>query len=126
MTFAEVVRYPAGRPVTVSGMRNTLGTRVVNANTPPGDTPTTTLGVCGGGQPGGLATIEAVTKPRIPDVLAARYASAELVAIWSPEEKVRAERRLWLAVLSAQADLGIPVPDGVIEAYAAVVDEVDL
>ena len=96
------------------------------AHTPRGDTRGTTLGVCGGGQPGGLATIEVVTKPRIPDVLAARYASAELVAIWSPEEKVRAERRLWLAVLSAQADLGIPVPDGVIDAYAAVVDDVDL
>jgi adenylosuccinate lyase len=67
-----------------------------------------------------------VTKPRIPNVLAARYASAELVTIWSPEEKVRAERRLWIAVLRAQRDLGIPLPDGVIEAYEAVVDDVDL
>ncbi len=62
----------------------------------------------------------------IPNVLAARYASAELVALWSPEEKVRAERRLWLAVLGAQRDLGVPVPDGVIEAYQAVLDRVDL
>jgi adenylosuccinate lyase len=67
-----------------------------------------------------------VEKPQIPDVLAARYASPELVALWSPEEKVRAERRLWLAVLRAQRDLGVPVPDGVIEAYEAVVDRVDL
>ena len=36
------------------------------------------------------------------------------------------ERRLWLAVLRAQADLGVDVPDGVIEAYEAVVDKVDL
>jgi len=35
----------------------------------------------------------------IPNVLAARYASAEMVAIWSPQAKVVAERRLWLAVL---------------------------
>jgi adenylosuccinate lyase len=62
----------------------------------------------------------------IPNVLAQRYASAELLAIWSPEEKVRAERRLWLAVLTAQRDLGVPVPDGVIEAYQAVLDQVDL
>ena len=62
----------------------------------------------------------------IPNVLAARYASPELVGIWSPEEKVRAERRLWLAVLRAQSDLGVPVPDGVIEAYEAVLDRVDL
>jgi adenylosuccinate lyase len=62
----------------------------------------------------------------IPNVLAARYASAELVALWSPEERVRAERRLWLAVLRAQRDLGVPVPDGVISSYEAVLDQVDL
>jgi adenylosuccinate lyase len=62
----------------------------------------------------------------IPDVLADRYASAELVRIWSPEEKVRAERRLWIAVLRAQRDLGVAVPDGVVEAYEKVVDRVDL
>jgi adenylosuccinate lyase len=63
-----------------------------------------------------------VPKPVIPDVLAARYASTAMAAIWSPEHKVVAERRLWLAVLRAQAALGIPVPDGAIEAYQAVVD----
>jgi adenylosuccinate lyase len=65
-------------------------------------------------------------KPQVPDVLAARYASSELVTLWSPEEKVRAERRLWLAVLKAQRDLGVDVPDGVIEAYEEVLDDVDL
>ena len=45
-------------------------------------------------------------KPRIPNVLAGRYASAELAALWSPEHKVVLERQLWLAVLRAQADLG--------------------
>ena len=49
-----------------------------------------------------------------------------MVAIWSPEEKVRAERRLWLAVLVAQRDLGVAVPDGVVEAYESVLDQVDL
>ncbi len=67
-----------------------------------------------------------VTKPLVPNVLAARYASPELVAIWSAEEKVRLERRLWIAVLRAQRDLGVDVPDGVIEAYERVVDQVDL
>jgi adenylosuccinate lyase len=67
-----------------------------------------------------------VTKPAVPDVLAARYASPELVRLWSPEEKVRAERRLWLAVLRAQRDLGVAVPDGVVEAYERVLDDVDL
>ena len=62
----------------------------------------------------------------IPDVLAARYASTELTRIWSPANKVVLERRLWLAVLVAQRDLGVDVPDGVVEAYEKVLDDVDL
>ncbi|HEY4376845.1 MAG TPA: adenylosuccinate lyase, partial [Acidimicrobiales bacterium] len=49
-----------------------------------------------------------------------------MAGIWSAEHKVMLERRLWLAVLQAQRDLGVDVPDGVIEAYEAVVDQVDL
>ncbi|WP_336206849.1 adenylosuccinate lyase [Nonomuraea sp. LPB2021202275-12-8] len=66
------------------------------------------------------------SKPRIPDVLAARYASPELARLWSPEYKVAAERRLWLAVLRAQAELGVTVPEGAIGDYEKVVDQVDL
>jgi adenylosuccinate lyase len=62
----------------------------------------------------------------IADVLAERYASAAMVELWSPRNKVILERRLWIAVLRAQAELGVEVPDGVIEAYEAVVDTVDL
>ena len=65
-------------------------------------------------------------KPTIPNVLAGRYASAEMTEIWSPAHKIVLERRLWLAVLRAQSDLGVPVPAGVVEAYEAVVDKVDL
>lgn len=61
-----------------------------------------------------------------PNVLAARYASPEIVRIWSPEHKIRLERQLWIAVLKAQRDLGVETPDGVIEAYEAVVDDIDL
>jgi adenylosuccinate lyase len=65
-------------------------------------------------------------KPRIPNVLAARYASAELVSLWSPEQKVVLERQLWIAVLKAQKDLGVEVPDGVVEDYERVLETVDL
>ncbi len=65
-------------------------------------------------------------KPFIPDVLAARYASGELARLWSPEHKVVLERQLWLAVLKAQADLGIEVPAGAVTDYERVVDQVDL
>jgi adenylosuccinate lyase len=62
----------------------------------------------------------------IPNVLAARYASPELVRLWSPENKIVLERRLWVAVLAAQRALGIDVPDGVLEDYERVVEQVDL
>jgi adenylosuccinate lyase len=62
----------------------------------------------------------------IPNVLAQRYASEQLREIWSARSKVIAERRLWIAVLRAQRDLGVDVPAGVIEAYEAVVEQVDL
>jgi adenylosuccinate lyase len=62
----------------------------------------------------------------IPDVLATRYASPAMADIWSPERKIVLERRLWIAVLRAQRDLGVDVPDGAVEAYERVVDQVDL
>ena len=61
-----------------------------------------------------------------PNVLAHRYASPEIARIWSPEHKIVLERQLWIAVLKAQRDLGVSTPDGVVEAYEAVVDQVDL
>jgi adenylosuccinate lyase len=67
-----------------------------------------------------------VVKPAIPDVLASRYASAELTALWSAERKVVLERELWLAVLRAQRDLGMTVPDGIVDVYEAAVDKVEL
>ena len=62
----------------------------------------------------------------VPNVLATRYAGADLAAIWSPEHKIVLERQLWIAVLRAQKDLGVAVPDGVVEDYQRVVERVDL
>ncbi|HWO63386.1 MAG TPA: adenylosuccinate lyase [Umezawaea sp.] len=67
-----------------------------------------------------------MSKPRISNVLAGRYASNELVTLWSAEHKIVLERRLWLAVLRAQASLGIDVPEGAIADYERVVEQVDL
>lgn len=63
---------------------------------------------------------------RIPNVLANRYASPELKALWSPEYKIVLERQLWLAVLRAQAELGIDVPAGAVADYERVLEQVDL
>ncbi|MBU3061158.1 adenylosuccinate lyase [Nocardia sp. NEAU-G5] len=62
----------------------------------------------------------------VPNVLATRYASPELVRLWSPEHKIVLERRLWLEVLRAQAELGIDVPAGVVQDYERVLEQVDL
>ncbi|MEI7913818.1 MAG: adenylosuccinate lyase [Mycobacteriaceae bacterium] len=62
----------------------------------------------------------------IPDVLANRYASAGMVGIWSPAAKVVAERRLWLAVLRAQRELGVEVPEAALADYERVLEQVDL
>ena len=66
----------------------------------------------------------------IGNVLANRYASEAMRAIWGAESKIIAERRLWLAVLAAQHDLGVDLggddPAAVLAAYEAVLDTVDL
>jgi adenylosuccinate lyase len=59
-------------------------------------------------------------------VLADRYASKAMRAIFAPEEKIIAERRLWLAVARAQKKLGHPIADSVIADYEKVLNKVDL
>ncbi|ACU40683.1 adenylosuccinate lyase [Actinosynnema pretiosum subsp. pretiosum] len=67
-----------------------------------------------------------MSKPRISNVLAGRYASADLVRLWSAEHKIVLERQLWLAVLRAQAELGVEVPEGAVADYERVLEQVDL
>lgn len=62
----------------------------------------------------------------LPNVLASRYASAPMASIWAPEGKIVLERQLWIAVLRAQSELGVSIPEGVVEDYEAVVHDVDL
>jgi len=60
------------------------------------------------------------------NVLASRYASRPMAELWSPEAKVVMERELWIAVMEAQRELGVDIPDGVVEDHRAVLDQVDL
>ena len=59
-------------------------------------------------------------------MLAGRYASAEMVELWSSTHKVVLERRLWLAVLRAQRELGVDVPEGALADYESVLETVDM
>ena len=59
-------------------------------------------------------------------VLADRYASNEMRQVFAPEQKIIAERKLWLAVARAQSKLGHPISDAVIKDYEKVLTKVDL
>jgi len=61
----------------------------------------------------------------IPNVLAERYASPALQAIWSAEGRIVLEREFWIAVMKAQRDLGLDVPLAAIAAYEAAKHQVD-
>ena len=62
----------------------------------------------------------------IPNVLSGRYASAAMNEIWSPAAKIVLERRLWIAVMRAQAELGLSIPSAAIADYESVIEQVDL
>ena len=59
-------------------------------------------------------------------VLGSRYASDAMREIFSPEAKIIAERKLWVAVMRAQAKLGHAIPTNVISDYERVITQVDL
>jgi adenylosuccinate lyase len=61
-----------------------------------------------------------------PNVLAARYASKEMVGIFNPINKIIEERRFWITVLKLQKNAGLPITDSEIAAYEKVLTQVDL
>ena len=62
----------------------------------------------------------------IANVLASRYASTAMREVWTAAHKIRSERRLWIAVMRAQRELGVAIPEVAIAAYESHVDDVDL
>jgi adenylosuccinate lyase len=59
-------------------------------------------------------------------ILADRYASSAMREIFSPESKIIAERKLWIAVMRAQSALGHAISKDVITDYEKVITRVDL
>lgn len=62
----------------------------------------------------------------IPNVLAERYASPEMKAVWSVEGRIVLEREFWIAVMKAQKDLGLDIPQEAIDAYERVKNQVNV
>lgn len=58
--------------------------------------------------------------------LSARYASPAMQALWSERRRIGLWRRLWLALLEAQKELGIEIPDAAVVQVRAHLDDADL
>ena len=61
-----------------------------------------------------------------PNVLATRYATKEMVAIFDPVNKIINERKFWITILKLQQKAGLPIADTDIKAYEKVIEKVDL
>ena len=61
-----------------------------------------------------------------PNVLATRYATKEMVAIFDPVNKIINERKFWVTILKLQQKSGLPITDSDIKAYEQVIEKVDL
>jgi adenylosuccinate lyase len=60
------------------------------------------------------------------NVLATRYATKEMVAIFDPINKIINERKFWITILKLQQKAGLPITDSDIKAYEKVIEKVDL
>jgi adenylosuccinate lyase len=67
-----------------------------------------------------------MTPAVIPNVLANRYATKEMVAIFDPVNKIIAERKFWITILRLQKVSGLSITDSDIASYEKVVEKVDL
>jgi adenylosuccinate lyase len=61
-----------------------------------------------------------------PNVLATRYATKEMVAIFDPINKIINERKFWITILKLQQKVGLPITDSDITSYEKVIEKVDL
>lgn len=57
--------------------------------------------------------------------LAERYASRDMLALWSPQRRHGLWRRLWLALAEAEQSLGVPIPDAAIAQMREHLDDID-
>ena len=58
--------------------------------------------------------------------LSTRYASPAMQALWGERRRIGLWRRLWLALMEAQKDLGLDIPDAAIRELRAHLDDADL
>ena len=67
-----------------------------------------------------------MSEQSIANVLATRYASPAMRSIWGAEGRILLERELWIAIMKAQRDLGLDIPNQDIAAYERVKGDINL
>ena len=57
--------------------------------------------------------------------LSARYASAEMKFLFSPDKKFRTWRRLWIALAESEMELGLPIAQEQIDEMRRFADDIN-
>jgi adenylosuccinate lyase len=57
--------------------------------------------------------------------LSARYASRAMLELWSPRERHRLWRQLWIALAESEMELGVDIPSAAISEMRAAADQID-
>lgn len=65
-------------------------------------------------------------RPTAFNALYSRYASPEMMRVFSAEHRYRTWRRVWISLAESQSELGLPINAEQIEALTAVADDLDL
>jgi len=58
--------------------------------------------------------------------LSTRYASPAMQGLWSERRRIALWRRLWLALMEAERELGLAIPEAAVRELAAHLDDADL
>ncbi len=66
-----------------------------------------------------------MTKDKYESPFSARYASDEMLYIFSPDNKFKTWKRLWIALARAEKELGLPITDEQIAELEANKDVID-
>jgi adenylosuccinate lyase len=67
-----------------------------------------------------------VSDARYQSPLGSRYASPAMQALWGEPHRAQLWRRLWLALMESERELGLPIPDEAIAELRQHLDDVDL
>ena len=62
----------------------------------------------------------------IPNILAQRYASQELIELFEPVNRVKIEREFWVEVLKLQIKYGFKVDSNAVKSYSKSIESIDL